>query len=245
MKVCNRAPWEGRSSSGVLPLKWKTSLHPLGVFWSRPPTRGKSVGGTSKGTGDYLAVEAIILKEMCVYVQRVHLPLDFFTCSPHFWPLTSIFLLLWKGNQPIVPRQVYCRRPRNEGLGMLDLASHWLVKRLAFLPWSLMRDAAFGHKVRAVFLNLISNPEAENRFKSRDETPYFCECRSVLCKLPQPSDLSQESRVTGVWCCVCGSTRESGPPYRWRSYIITLSFRALSGSLGMRCSTLTGPLQRS
>ena len=42
--------------------------------------------------------------------------------------IQSIFKLLWKGRSPFVRRQVCCQRPRNGGLGMPDLKSHWLAE---------------------------------------------------------------------------------------------------------------------
>ena len=45
--------------------------------------------------------------------------------------IQSLFKLLWKGRSPLVRRQVCCQRPRNRGLGMPDLKSHWLAERLA------------------------------------------------------------------------------------------------------------------
>ena len=43
----------------------------------------------------------------------------------------SLSKLLWKGRSPMVCRQVCCQRPRDGGLGMPDLESHWLAERLA------------------------------------------------------------------------------------------------------------------
>ena len=52
-----------------------------------------------------------------------------------------------------------CQRPRNGGLGMSDLKSHWLAERLAYLGRSLSRDTMWGQKVRDTFLPLESSPK--------------------------------------------------------------------------------------
>ena len=114
--------------------------------------------------------------------------------------IQSLFKLLWKGQSPLVRRQVCYQRPQNGGLGMLNLESHWLAERLAYLGRSLTKDTVWRHKVRDVFPRLKSNPEAERAsasgldFKSRDETPFVRECCKALHKLPRSSDLSRSRK---------------------------------------------------
>ena len=102
----------------------------------------------------------------------------------------SLFKLLWKGWNPMVCRQVCYQRPRDGGLGMLDLKSHRLTERLAHLGRSLMMDVVWSLKVRVAFPHLRLNPEAEGRRRPRDEPPFVIKCRRALRKLPRSSDLS-------------------------------------------------------
>ena len=94
----------------------------------------------------------------------------------------------------MVRRQVCCQRPRNGGLRMLDLESHWLAERLAYLGRSLLRDTAWGQKVRDLFPRLESDPEAEVCRKPEGAAPFICECRKALRKLPRSSDLSRSPK---------------------------------------------------
>ena len=55
----------------------------------------------------------------------------------------SLFKLLWKGRSPLVRRQVCNQRPRDGGLGVPDLESHWIAERLAYLGRSLTTDAVW------------------------------------------------------------------------------------------------------
>ena len=104
--------------------------------------------------------------------------------------IQSIFKLLWKGRSPLVHRQVCYQRPRDEGLGMQDLESHWLAERLAFLSRSLTTDAVWSLRVGVAFPNLGLCPSAESRRRPRDEPPFVIECRRALRNLPRSSDLS-------------------------------------------------------
>ena len=101
----------------------------------------------------------------------------------------SLSKLLWKGRRPLVSRKVCCQRPREGGLGMPDLESHWLAERLAYLGRSLTKETVWGHKVRDVF-----PPKAESRRRPRDETRFLIECRRALRNLPRSSDLSWPRR---------------------------------------------------
>ena len=97
----------------------------------------------------------------------------------------SLSKLLWKGRRPLVSSEVCCQRPREGGLGMPDLESHWLAERLAYLGRSLTKET-----VRDVFPRLRSNPKAESRCRAKDETRFSIECRRALRNLPRSSDLS-------------------------------------------------------
>ena len=94
----------------------------------------------------------------------------------------------------MVRRQVSCQCPRNEGLGMLDLESHWLAERLAYLGRSLSRDTIWGQKVRDVFSRLVSDPGAKGRRKSKGAAPFTRECRKAFRILPLSSDLSRSRK---------------------------------------------------
>ena len=73
---------------------------------------------------------------------------------------------------------------------MLDLESHQLAKRLAYLGRSLTKETVWGHKVRDIFPRLRSNPGAEGCRRPRDDTRFSIECRRALHSLPRSSDLS-------------------------------------------------------
>ena len=75
---------------------------------------------------------------------------------------------------------------------MLDLNSHWLAERPAYLGQSLMKDTVWGHKVRDIFLYLKSNPKALRR--PGNDTLFVRECRRALHKLPRSSNLSQSQK---------------------------------------------------
>ena len=77
----------------------------------------------------------------------------------------SLSRLLWGDRRPMVCRQ----RTHNGGLGMPDLESHWLAKRLAYLGRSLTGDAVWRRKVS----HLKSDPKAEG--KPMGETPACAE----------------------------------------------------------------------
>ena len=105
--------------------------------------------------------------------------------------IQCLFKCLWRGGSPLVLVQVCYQRPRNGGLGMPDLDSHWLAERLAYLGRSLTKDTVWGHKMRNVFLYLKSNPKAEARRRPGNDIPFVRKCRRALHKLPRSSDLSQ------------------------------------------------------
>ena len=100
----------------------------------------------------------------------------------------SLFRLLWKGRSPLVSRQVCCQRPREGGLGMSNLESHWLAEKLAYLGRSLTKKTVWFHKVRDVFPRLRSNPGAEGRRRPRADTLFSIECRRALRSLLRSSD---------------------------------------------------------
>ena len=102
--------------------------------------------------------------------------------------------LLWSDRKPVVCRLFCCQRPRNGGLGMPDLESHWLVERLAYLGRSLSRGTVWGQKVKDVFPRLESDPKVEGRRKPKGTAPFTCECRKALHKLPRFSDLSRSRK---------------------------------------------------
>ena len=106
----------------------------------------------------------------------------------------SLSKLLWRGRRPLVSRKVCCQRPREGGLGMPDLESHWLAERLAYLGRSLTKETVLGHKVRVVFPRRRFNPKAESRRRPKDETRFSIECRRALRNLPRSSDLSWPRR---------------------------------------------------
>ena len=54
----------------------------------------------------------------------------------------------------MVHSQVCHQCPRNGGLEMPDLESHWLAERVAFLGQSLSRDTVWAQKVREAFPRL-------------------------------------------------------------------------------------------
>ena len=89
----------------------------------------------------------------------------------------------------MVRRQVCIQRTRNGGLGMLDLVSHWLAERLAYLGRSL-RDAVWRRNASRTFPRLKSDPKAEGRRKPLGEALFVRECRKALRNL-RSSDLSQ------------------------------------------------------
>ena len=161
-----------------------------------------------------------------------------------------LFKLLWKGGSPLVRRQVCYQHPRNGRLGMPDLDSHWLTERPPYLGQSLTKDTVWGHKVRNVFLYLKSNPKAEARSTSGNDTPFVRECRRALRKLPRSSDLSRfwkelyRELVAGSaldplekrlgWFAPSGIGRQA------RAFWTTPSSRSPSNSLETRWSSTTG-----
>ena len=103
----------------------------------------------------------------------------------------SLSRLLWGGARPMVRRQVCIQRPRNGGLGMPDLESHWLAERLAYLGRALTGDAVWRLKASRTFPRLKSDPKAEGRRRPLGETLFVRECRTALRNLLGSSDLSR------------------------------------------------------
>ena len=66
----------------------------------------------------------------------------------------SLSRLLWGGARPMVRGQVYIQHPRNGGLGMPDLESHWLAERLAYMGRSLTGDSVWRQKASRTFPRL-------------------------------------------------------------------------------------------
>ena len=88
--------------------------------------------------------------------------------------------------------QVCHQRLCNGGLEMLDLESHGLAERLAFLVRSLTRDTAWGQK--KAFSRLKSNPKAESCRKPRGEAPFFAECHKALRHFHWSTDISRSRK---------------------------------------------------
>ena len=91
-------------------------------------------------------------------------------------------------------RLVCYQCPRNGGIGMPDLGSHWLTERLAYLGRSLSRDMVWRQKVRDVFPCLKSNPKAKGHHRARDEALFICECCMAVRNLSGSSDLSRPQK---------------------------------------------------
>ena len=138
-----------------------------GVVRARPSAAAKLVAGTGRCAGEYFRRRLSLkgMAEVCaVYIYP--LILYDFPVLPlprgHWVTLKqSLSKLLWKGRSPMARRQIYYQRPRNGGLRMPDLESHWLTERLAYLDRSLPRNTVWGQKGKVVFPHLKSNPEAE------------------------------------------------------------------------------------
>ena len=94
----------------------------------------------------------------------------------------------------MVRRQVCIQHTRNGGLGMLDLESHWLAERLAYLGRSLTGDAVWRRKASRTFPRLKSDPKAEGRRKPLGEALFVRECRRALRNLLGFSDLSRPGK---------------------------------------------------
>ena len=108
--------------------------------------------------------------------------------------IQSLFKLLWSDRKPMVCGHICCQRPRNEGLGMPDLESHWLAERLAYLGRSLSRNMVWGQKMIDVFSRLESDTEAEGRRIPKGAAPFTRDCRKPLRKFPRSSDLSRSQK---------------------------------------------------
>ena len=82
----------------------------------------------------------------------------------------SLTKLLWKGRSSMARRQVCYQRPRNGGLRMPDLESHWLADRLVYQDRSLSRETVWNQKMSVIFPRLMSYPEVEGRSRPKNET---------------------------------------------------------------------------
>ena len=89
----------------------------------------------------------------------------------------------------MVRREVCIQRRRNGGLGMPDLASHWLAERLAYLGRSLTGDAVWRQKASRTFSRLQSDPKAYVDLQTLGEALFVRECRTALRNLLTSSDL--------------------------------------------------------
>ena len=107
----------------------------------------------------------------------------------------------------MVSTQVCIQRTRNGGLGMLDLESHWLAERLAYLGRSLTGDAVWRRKASRTFPRLKSDPKAEGRRKPMGEALFVRECRKALRNLLGSSDLSRPRKKL-YWELVVGSASD-------------------------------------
>ena len=94
--------------------------------------------------------------------------------------IQSLFKLLWKGGSLLVRKQVCNQHPRDEGLGMPDLESHWLAETLAYLGRLLSTDTVWGLKVRVIFPDLRLRLEAESCHRPRDEPSFIIDCHGAL-----------------------------------------------------------------
>ena len=170
-KVCGWVP-----RRGCVPLP--------GLFrWSDGPIRilGVWFGPGLQLERNWLEVRAKVEAQVVAWLRRrLSLKNRVEVCAGYIFPLIldrlsvlplpkehrvalqrSLSKLLWKGASPLVRRQVCYQRPRDGGLGMPDLESHWLAERLAYLGRSFTTDAVWSLKVRSAFPRLRSNPEAE------------------------------------------------------------------------------------
>ena len=66
-----------------------------------------------------------------------------------------------KARRLALQRSLGIQLTRNGGLGMPDLESHWLAKRLAYLGRFLSGDAVWRRKASRTFRRLQSDPKAE------------------------------------------------------------------------------------
>ena len=150
--------------TGILPLEWRARPHPRSVVRARPPTGTDLIGVRAKveaHMGTWLRmclslkgraeVRAVYIFPWVLYRLSVLL-----LPGSHWLALTQpLSKLLWSGRRPMVRRRVCYQHPRNGGLGMPNLESHWLAERLAYLGRSLSRDMVWGR---------LSSPEV--RFSS-------------------------------------------------------------------------------
>ena len=200
-------------SEGLRLGAWRCSVPLPGPFrWSDDPIRilGVWFGPDLQLERNWLEVRAKVEARVVAWLRRqLSLTGRAEVCAVHIFPLIlyplsvlplpkdhraaliqSLFKLLWKGRSPLVRRQVCYQRPRDGGLGMLDLESHWLAERLAYLGRSLTTDAVWSLKVKVAFPDLGLCPLAECRRRPRDEPPFVIESRRALRNLPRSSDLS-------------------------------------------------------
>ena len=181
-----------------LPLERQFHPHPWGVVRTGLPTGAKLVGSTDKGrsAGDYQDLKMLVLKGQGWGMRRVCLPCDPLpiVCTPPANPSRNCSgKVEAQWSMDMSGHQRLC----NGDLGMPDLESHWLAKRLAFLGRSLTNDTEWGQKVKKAFLRLKSNPKAESCRKPKSEAPFFAECCKLLRNLSWSTDLSRSRNYIG------------------------------------------------
>ena len=83
---------------------------------------------------------------------------------------------------------------------MVDLESHWLAERLAFLGRFLMGDAVWKCEIEVALLKLASNPKAEGCHRPKGVGLLLSKYHKALHKLPQKK-LYQELVVGTTSAC--------------------------------------------
>ena len=158
----------------------------------------------------------------------------------------SLTRLLWGSRRPMVRRQVCIQRMRNVGLGMLDLESHWIAERLAYLDRSLSGDAVWRRKAGRTFPRLKSDPKAEGRCKPMSEAPFVYECHTALRNLSGFSDLSQPRKELYRELVVGSTSDPFSEQHGWAAKEISShwSWAPGSGFLNNSEFSLTGPLRQ-
>ena len=130
-------------SEGLWLGAWRGSIPLPGPFnWSDDPVRilGVWFRPGLQLERNWLEVRAKVEAQVGAWLQRrLCVPC---TSSPRSFTICPYFLCLriigrWKGGSPLVHRRVCYQHPRDGGLGIPDLKSHWLAERLAYLGRSL------------------------------------------------------------------------------------------------------------
>ena len=201
-------------SEGLRLGAWRGSNTLPGPFrWSDGPVRilGVWFGPDLQLERNWLEIQAKVNAQVGIWLsRRLSLKGRAEACAVYVFPLIlyrlaviplpkvhrlalqrSLSRLLWGGARPMVRRQVCIQRPRNGGLGMPDLESHWLAERLAYLGRALTGDAVWRLKASRTFPRLKSDPKAEGRRRPLGETLFVRECRTALRNLLGSSDLSR------------------------------------------------------